>query len=383
MAGGALAAMLCLATWWSVRLARADWLGHQGSREAVRRAAELASENAVYPARLGEWREAVARNPYDSASLIRLGLDAEERGDYYATERSLLRAAKVDHLYEPRWALANYYLRRRDWGRFWNWARQAGDISPEPPRALFRLCREATPDLGLIFERLSPRGPRVLGSFLYWVGDQHDRSGLLAVTGRAVEIAGAGEREALLYCLSEAVRLDAVTNACRIWNRMIERGLLSFERLVPESGASLTNGDFRFPPEGETFNWRLLPVTGVTGRWRGPGQMRFEFSGTQPERCALIEQTLPLLGGCRYRLSWRHRMTGIAPGAGPVWAAGSAATSQPLSGRDAAEPQLEFTTPPGAQAIHLCLEYRRQPGTTRIEGVLLLSEVRLQLAGPR
>ncbi len=370
LAGAGIAAALCLAAWWSLRLARADRLGRQDSPQAVRRASQLAPAHAGYPALLGDWQGAVSRNPYDSASLIRLGLDAEGRGDFALAERSLLRAAEVDRLYEPGWALANYYLRRQQWDPFWKWAKTAAGTSPAPPQAVYRLCREVTPDLGLIFQRLEPRGPRNLGAFLYWLGDQKDSAGLRAVLGRAVEIAGPGERDALLSCTGAALRLGATADARRTWNRMIERGLLPFEKLDPESGASLTNGDFRQPPSGEIFNWYLRPVVGVASRWRGPGQVRFEFSGNQPERCTLLEQTVPVLGGRRYRLLWRHTATGIAAGAGPVWVAGDTA---------AAEPSFEFTTPRAGDTILLRLEYRRVPGTTRIDGVLTLNEVQLQL----
>jgi tetratricopeptide (TPR) repeat protein len=382
LAGAGVAAALCLAAWWSIRLARADWLGRQDSPEAVARAARLAPAHAGYPARLGDWRAAVARNPYDSASLIRLGLEAEGRGDLAQAERALLRAAEVDRLYEPGWSLANYYLRRQDWDPFWKWAKRAADTSPAPPRAVYSLCREATPDLGLVFDRLAPRGPRNLAAFLYWLGEQNDVAGLRAVLGRAVEMAGPGERDALLSCTRAALRLGAAADARRFWNRMIERGLLPFEKLDPESGASLTNGDFRQPPNGETFNWYLRPVAGVESRWRGPGQARFEFSGNQPERCDLLEQTVPVLPGRRYRLYWRHSVTGIVPWAGPVWVAGDSA-GPPLPAANGAESWFEFTTPPAGDTILLRLEYRRVPGTTRVEGVLTLSEVRLQLAGPR
>lgn len=375
LAGGVLAAALGVPCYWSVRLAWADWLDRQGLPETVRRASALAPEDARLRARLSDWSGAVARNPYDSASWIRLGLEAEAGGDQVSAERYLLRAAQADHLFAPRWTLANYYFRRESWEPFWQWARAAAAISPEPPVALYRICWEANPDLGLIFDRVVSGQRRLLEGFLYWMAPRAGLDGLRAVTGRAVDLAGPEQSDALVVCSNRILALGAPMDALPLWNRMIDRRLLPFQRLEPGAGVSLTNGDFRLPLNGETFNWASSPI----GRWGGGG-IRFEFDGNQPERCDLLAQNVPVAGGRRYRLRCRYQASGIARGAGPVWMAGDLATSEPLAA-DSTETSLEFAVGPVSRVLRLLLVYQRVPGTTRIIGVLKLESVRLELLG--
>ena len=367
---------LCLAVYWSARLAWADWLGRQDSVEVVRRASALAPVDAFLRARLSDWKGAVSRNPYDSESLIHLGLEAEGRGDFPGAEKVLLRAAEVNRLYEPRWALANYYFRRQSWGPFWQWAASAAAISPVTPVPLYSLCREATPDAGLIFDRVVAGRQWLLEGFLYWIESRNELDGLRAVVPRSIELAGPGDHKVLAATTSRTLALGAPADALRFWNRMIERGLLPFGRLDPEAGASLTNGDFRLPLKGEAFNWILTETPGVTSRWEEGRGVRFEFSGNQPENLDLLAQNIPVTGGRQYVLRCRYRTSGIASGAGPVWLAGELA-GHPLATNDWDESSLEFVTRPESGLLRLRLSYGRVPGTTRINGVLWLSSVRL------
>jgi len=370
-----LAAALGLPGYWSVRLAYADWLDRQGRPEAVRRASALAPDDARLRARLSDWSGAVARNPYDSASWIRLGLEAEAGGDQPSAERYLIRAAQADRLVGPRWTLANYYFRRESWEPFWQWARAAAEVSPETPVALYQLCGEATPDLGLIFDRVVSGRRRLIEGFLYWMQPRAGLDGLRAVAGRAVDLAGPEQSDALVACSSRMLALGAPMDSLRLWNRMIDRRLLPFQRLEPEAGVSLTNGDFRLPLKRETFNWAPSPI----GRWVDGG-VRFEFDGNQPERCDLLAQNVPVAGGRRYRLHCRYQASGIARGAGPVWVAGDLASSEPLAA-GLRETSLEFAVEPASRVLRLGLVYQRVPGTTRIIGVLKLESVRLELLG--
>jgi hypothetical protein len=381
LVGTLLAIALCPAGYWSVRLSRADWLDRQGWPEAVRRASGLAPGRADLRARLGDWPGAVARNPYDATSWIRLGLEAEERGDQVLAERSLLRAADADRLYDPRWTLANYYFRREAWELFWSWARGAAASSRETPVALYRLCREVTPDLGLIFDRVVSDRPHLVEGFLYWVQSQDNLDGLRAASDRAVEFAGPDQSQALAACSGQMLAKGAVADALRLWNRLIDRGLLPFGRLDPDAGTSLTNGALRLPPKGEAFNWILPAIPGVSARY-SPGALRFEFTGNQPERCELLAQNVPVRGGRRYRLSSRYRTTGVAGGAGPRWLAPGLSPGPPLAADDWTESWLEFETPVAARVIRIELAYQRIPGTTRITGVLWLEKVRLDLLRP-
>lgn len=380
VAGWILASALLLAAYWSVRLSRADWLDHQGWRGALQLASALAPDHAGLRAELSDWPGAVARNRYDSASWIRLGLEAEAGGDQISAERYLQRAAEFDRLFDPRWTLANYYFRRQAWMPFWTWARAAAETSPQPPLALYQLCHEATPDMEQIFERVIAGERRLLEGYLYWVQTQDDLVGIRAVASRAIDLAGPEQRGALAACTSRILQLGAPADALRLWNRMLAVRLFPFERLDPGNGVSLTNGDLRQPLRGETFNWVLHGVDGVISRHDGGG-VRFEFSGSQAGHCNLLTQNLAVLGGRRYRLRCRYRTSGIERGAGPAWAVAEFATGEPLAAESWSETSMEFVTATRVEVVPLELVYRRMPGTTRINGVLWLENVRLELLG--
>src|ERR1700733_3627454 len=115
---------LIAAGWFSVRLARADAEFRRGTPESVARAMELAPSNSEYvlvralqveydggdSTRLLE--RAATLSPMNAAPRIRLGLAAEIRGDFAGAETWLTDAARVNHQFEPRWTLANFYFRR-------------------------------------------------------------------------------------------------------------------------------------------------------------------------------------------------------------------------------------------------------------------------------
>src|SRR5712692_9596647 len=124
-------AALTLVSYWSLRLAYADWLFRANTPASVARAVELDPGNAQYHAWLAEIHEyeglnpaaelAIASklNPSDSAVWIRRGLLSESQRDFATEEKFLLHAARIDKLYAPRWTLANYYVRTGDLERFW------------------------------------------------------------------------------------------------------------------------------------------------------------------------------------------------------------------------------------------------------------------------
>src|SRR5262249_1610953 len=103
--------MLCglaTASVWAVMLARADSGGGEGTPEGLARAIQQMPRNTSYAAAgalLAEyegrdaeplWAEVARMSPRDSASRIRLGLAAEQRGDAAAAERWLKAAFDVD-----------------------------------------------------------------------------------------------------------------------------------------------------------------------------------------------------------------------------------------------------------------------------------------------
>jgi len=125
-----ISVFLIFGTFWSVRLAQADYDSVQPDPAAVARACQLAPGAANYWLRAAALdptvdaglEKALALNPrYTDASLAR-AVRYETQGRIAEAEREYLAAAKVDHMYKPLWALANFYVRQGQDEKFWIYA---------------------------------------------------------------------------------------------------------------------------------------------------------------------------------------------------------------------------------------------------------------------
>jgi len=387
VAAASVAAVLGLGVYWTLRLGYADRLFHIGSSATVERARRLAPGNAAYfaidstdqPA----LRQAVANNPRFSSGWIELGILAEAAGNLADAERFLLEAASVDRTYQPRWSLANFYFRRGQREKFWPWARQAAEMAYYSQTPLFRLYWRVTQDPSVILTRGIPDRPNILAQYLHFLLTENK---LAEAEQAGQKLLATSTRESLpvltLFC-DRLIGAGRVTSALHAWNTLCARGLVPYRVLEPEQGRSITNGDFAAAPLGAAFDWRLYPAQGVTAtRAASPAGLRLTLSGRQPERCALLEQILPVEPGLAYRLTYSSQASGIPAASGLRWYVGDLATGRELStapvggaGDAWREETLGFVAPADVGGVRLVLEYRRAPGTTRIEGTLWLRQI--------
>ena len=387
MVAATIAFALGLAGYWTLRLGYADRLFQAGSDAAVERARRLAPGNAAYfaidsadRAALGQ---AVAANPRLSSGWIELGLLDEAAGDLAQAERRLLEAARVDRTYEPRWSLANFYFRRGERDKFWLWARQAAETAYYTQTPLFRLYWRISQEASVILARGIPDRPNIQAQYLHFLLTEHKLDEAEPSAARFLLYSTKQDVPLLaLYC-DRLIGAGRIATALGVWNQLSRRGLVPHRTLEPRQGRSITNGDFAEPPLGAGFDWRLHPVQGVTAtRSDSPPELRFTFSGKQPEHCVLLEQVLPLAPGLAYRLTYSSSASGIPAASGLRWYLADLASGKELASAslgadsDAWHAQsLDFTAPGDAQGVRLVLEYRRATGTTRIEGTLWLRGV--------
>jgi tetratricopeptide (TPR) repeat protein len=399
---GAGVAALGAGGYWALRLGYANWLAGKGEAGAVARAVELAPSNASFRARLAAVKEpsgedpgaaipaleaAVALKPGYASAWIELGLRREARGEVEKAEKCLREAARVDRTFEPRWALANFYFRRAEAEKFWEWARRAGEMVYGDARPLFRLCWEMTPDARLILDRVVPNRAATLGQYLGFLVSENHLAGAEAVAERLTETGDREQAGVLLDYCSRQVDTGQVESAVRAWNRMAERGLIESERLAPEDGASLTNGGFRRNPVGRGFDWRMPGVAGVTvTRGEQERAVRVAFSGEQPEQCECLWQWAPVLPGRRYRLRFEYQTEEVGAPSGLQWRVmegGSLSELAPgtpdLAAGGWTRGEMAFQTRAGTRLVRLALGYRRASGTPRIQGALWVRGLRLDL----
>lgn len=371
------------AGWFSIRLAWADAEFRKGTPESVARAAELAPLNTTYLTLEalqveyagGDARpllERIARiTPDASAPRIKLGLEEEIRGDAEGAEKWLLEAAGVDHQYEPRWTLANFYFRQQRMDDFWKWIRAALEVSYGDRSAAFDLCRQASPDTRAILQRAIPERHEVLAAFVWYLLG-HDSANAAEAAIQLSKSHAASDDAALdteMDRLLAAGRRDA---ALEIWRNL---GYAA----PPESGNLVVHPDFEAPRVGHGFDWRLMENPGVkftpldtpAASLETPSALRISFDGMEPESCDLIEQFVGVTKRKRYVLRWEARgnATGVAWNVEP-----ESATVH--GGEDWTRGELRFAAAKDGQAIEL--RYARPLGEARTEGTIELRSISIE-----
>lgn len=392
-------AMLAFAGYWSLRLTWADRLSQASDPHTVARAVRLSPGDAVFRVKLarvldknggdptGALEAASMLNPSDASVWMRLGLNAEMRGDFGRAEGDLLEAARVSRRFAPRWTLANFYFRRKNAARFWPWVRQSlvvvngDDLGP-----VFGLCWNISQDAALILNQAIPERRSVLNAYLAFLM----RAGRLRdgapVARKLVAAATEADRSTLLGWSDRLLESRDLPAALETWNAMCSRRLLPYVPLEPEHGVSLTDGSFDADAAGGGFGWRLASVPGVScGRSAQPRSLWLSFSGTQPDRCEPLSEYLALVPGRPYRLRFEYRTSDMAVQSGLQWqvqdmqsGARLASRSPWLSSPAWKNDEMLFTAPASSALARLVLAYQSVPGTPKIEGSVMISHMQLE-----
>jgi hypothetical protein len=172
----------------------------------------------------------------------------------------------------------------------------------------------------------------------------------------------------LLNLADRQLRAANTAAAIELWN--IASGLGPIE---PSAGRILTNGTLDRAPLNLGFDWRLGQAEGIASSWK-PSELMFTFSGSEPENCVLLEQTIYLVPG-HFRLRFDY-LTRDAPAAGIRWSLDK--TEGPLIEPSERWKEGAFEVPRTRGLAHLRLFYRREPGTTRAEGQIEIRNLRLE-----
>lgn len=395
--GGMLTAAFSWALWSSGVAAIADHDQELNTLESVRKAVELAPDNAAYRALLAEHIEsegqdpkpqlveAMRLSPIDTQYAIRRAFRAEIEGNFSATEALLLEAARQDHKANPRWALMNFYFRRGREADFWLWFNRTLSVSTGGVDAVFRLGWSMSQDSEAVLSHI-PNEPRIMREYLSYLArnNQLDDAGTVAVR---VAKNGPAEQLPLLLAYCERYAEGDSRRAVPVWNALIQGKTLPFRPLNPEAGDILTNADFateHSPAEGspQVFDWSMMPVEGVSNEHL-PEQkgIRFDLSGDEPEICDLMQQRVPLSPGKTYVIEWQAETVNDTPIAGVYWElteTGPEAREVTASVRGGETGSLIFTARSQSAVLHL--KYGRVPGTKRASGSITIRNLRGRLA---
>lgn len=357
----------------ALRLAAADTIARQETPDAITTAirlewpapsAELEQAAAeLDPLHAREHLErAVEMNPRSSAAWIALGLLEDASNGFLAAERSLNRAAQVDHQYLPAWTLANFYFRQANREKFWIWADRAASLNFDDPQPLLDLCDRFEPNPTKMLMHFGDAGKLRPPYLDFLIG----RNRLDAAQQIARAMAGEIANEPRLIDLADRqLRAGMATDALELWN-----AASGFPVLAPPHGRVLTNGDLARAPSNLGFDWHLGHAEGIAERWK-PSELIFTLSGSQPEACTLLEQSL-ILAPRHFRLRFEY----VIAATGVHWSLDSVEGTT-------IEPSSKWTEGafdlPRAQGLrNLRLFYRREPGTVRSEGRIQIRNLRLE-----
>ena len=415
----AAAVLLIFEAFWSVRLARADYDAAQPDLAGLTRACQLAPQAANYWLRFASIREvdqpadpavdaaigrSIALNPRYTEAWIARAFREETQGRIADAERDYLAAAKVDRMYKPAWALANFYVRQGRTDRFWFYARKCLEVVEprrlEPasydPAPVFDLAWRVTQDASEIRSKLIPRRHFILVDYLDYLGARNLTD---AGADIAMDVAPYGDPADNYFLLNFCERLINLSNlqhpagrrAMEIWNAMVARGTVRGELLDPARGQSLTNGDLKRPFEHVSFDWQMPPAEGVLcNHFPDAGEVRFDFSGDQPEGVLVFYQSVPVVPGDGYRLLFQYRTENMDHADGMTWQVWDYANQHVIPVTSRLIPHAEwtageaaFTIPRGVFIARLGLVCQRASGTTRIRGTAAFRGFSLRLDKPR
>jgi len=367
----------------SLKIAWADTLYRRGTPDSVVRASRWWPEQAEYHLGLAQidpglavghlWR-AVALNPFFTAARVALASRLELSGDMAGAEAALLEAARRDRQYAPAWALANFYFRANLPDRFWPWARTATAISYGGMGPLFDLCFGMTDDAQVVFDRVVAPRRIVEREYMAYLIDRGRFPEARAAARRIAADASRDDREALLDYVDRALDSGQFETAFQTWDELALRHLVPYEAAKP---GVLVNGDFGRPILNHALDWRTPPTgCAVAAQTFNDGPaLEVSFSGKQPENCEFLSHFVPLIKGARYVLRFQYRTRDLPEPTGLRWSVGAGTECALSASEEWSAGAWHFQAP--ASAVRLVLGYRRALGTPRIEGAMLLRQVRL------
>jgi len=333
-------------------------------------------------------RRAVELKPHDSAALVNLGLQLEAGGQVDEAESTLLRAEAVDRGFQPRWSLANFYLRRGDEDAFWTWIREAIDADPSSVRPAAQLCWRVSADPNEILARAIPDRLEANRRYLDFLLNKDDLPSLIAVWDRLRPHLNRSDREAATNFTNRLIEAREIGLAVQTWNDLVELRIIPHQALSATEGPNLTNGNLDHDLSGWGFNWAIPTSTGVRSIHNRtelePSSVEFRMSGAQPEYTQLLTQAIPVVGGNAYRLSFEYATQNLPQRTGMRWSVKTepgvetAATPPIRAAEDFWDTSsFEFQAPPDVALLFLEFEYRRVFGTPRQRGRFVLRDLSL------
>jgi O-antigen ligase len=374
--------LLLLAIFQTSELAWADTLFRKESPADLAQAVRIEPDNALYhfalaqsdpPHAVQHLKQAVACNPYLTKARLALAAELEWRGDSPASEAMLLAAAQHDRLYAPAWALAGFYFRQHRTEPALMWARTAAGIGSEDMSSLFDLCLESGGDGQTVLDRVAGATAPARRQYLSFLMARRRMADAHAAALRIAAAAEPGDRDILLHYVDGSLVEGRAGDSMEVWNRLCARRHLPYgEARV----GGLVNGDFAQPILNRGWDWMPVPTAGILTARLEDAALRIAFSGNQPEQAEMLSHFLALQPGVAYRLRFDYRTEELPQPTGVFWSVADQRQSSLSATEDWRQAEWQFRA--RQDLMRLVLGYRREPGTTRGAGKLLVRKIELQ-----
>lgn len=393
--GAAIVLSSFIGVYHSIRAARADYWYRQDTPESLKIAISIDPGNASYRALLAEHLEgmgtdptpqlieAIKLSPLDSLQMLRVAIRAESVGDFPTAERFLNRAIAVDNKFTPRSALLNYYFRRGMRADFWRLVTEAIRTgSNEDANGVFRLAWETDPNPQTLLSHIAVTRQN-LDNYLNFLLNTRKMEAAAFVARRCAAISDEHDRNLLLAFCERALLTDSESSVA-VWNTLVARKLIPYEHLDPMAGSFVTNKTFLVYPAPGGFDWDVPTVDGVDVSQLSDSQgVSVHLTGTQPEDCVILQQSVPLVAGRQYRFSYEYSSPADDKLGGLEWEVTNSdallATSPELvTTGEAKKGLIDFTA--NRDWAKLILRYKRASGHVRAEGTVAIRKMKGQLA---
>ena len=313
-------------------------------------------------------RVAVQLNPRDSVAWMELGLATERNGDMEQAADCFLEAEAVDRQYLPAWTSANFFFRRGNDLQFWRAAMRAAAMSYDDPAPLIELADHREPKAIAALESLGDSA-HLERAYLRFLISQSRWQGAGEMAARLSLHGEARDQELLLNFADHLIGANQGATALSAWNELQQ--LPAPDRA---SRGTLVNQNFKRPPSGHGFDWRVTEPPRGSVHWE-PSRLEYWLAGSTPDACTLLEQWV-MLDPSRYRLRFGYRTDGLAEPTGLRWilvhggqveASSVALARVPRRVPNGNVSEWNFRIAK-AGLYELAWIYRRVPGTTHREG---------------
>ena len=374
---------------WSVRLAIADQRAQRnlpGLETAIAMEpadSVLLARAALFKNNNGDMSESVDRqllqaarmDPLNSALPTALGLREEFRGHLAESERYLVHAADIDHTFKPAWTLAAFYVRNNQPEKSWPSIRRVLNLNPlaYDLTPVFDLCWNQTTNSKQILDLIPSRGGVPI-QYLYYLIARKRFDAAMDVWPRAigaVDPSDPASAESMSAFPEYLIQANRASDAVRVWNQLVARGIVNSGKLDPAAGISIADPDFRFTQTERGFAWRVMQGAIKTS----PG-IKFEFDGEEPESLVLLTTIAPLIPGKSYRVIWTADASQLSSPRDPgfVLQIANSMDCQPLL------QTCRFTAKPDRDWAQINLLYKRALGTTRARGQIEIKKISMEPA---